>query len=272
VLAACAGHRAVPGGAPAGPAPERPSAAAPATVRRPVVSEADREHVASRLLLVPVAGVRATRIVDSYLDGRSGGRTHFAVDIMAPRGTPVLAADAGRIWRLRQGGIGGITVYALDPEERIVYYYAHLDRYHPGLAEGMAIARGDTLGYVGTTGNAPPDAPHLHFQLAMVGPDRRYWTGIPVDPLPYLRSSERALLAARAATDEEPGGPATVAGGGLPALATVAPVRSAPRREAAERPPARRRPPRPSVPAAPDGDGHAGEAGKAGGAELAPRR
>jgi hypothetical protein len=242
------------------------------------VSEADREHVASRLLLVPVAGVRATRIADSYLDGRSGGRTHYAVDIMAPRGTPVLAADAGRIWRLRTGGIGGITVYALDPEERIVYYYAHLDRYHPGLAEGMAIARGDTLGYVGTTGNAPADAPHLHFQLAMVGPDRRYWTGLPVDPLPYLRSSERALLAARAAGDEtppsEPAAVAAPAGGGLPALATVAPARPAPRRAAArERAPVRRRPPRPSVPVVPADDvGHAGDAGAAGGADPAPRR
>jgi murein DD-endopeptidase MepM/ murein hydrolase activator NlpD len=247
-LAACAGHRP----APAGAAPGHATVPPPAPL--PLVSDDDREHVASRPLLVPVAGVRATRIADSYLDGRSGGRTHFAVDIMAPRGTPVLAADSGRIWRLRQGGIGGITVYALDPAERIVYYYAHLDRYHPRVVEGMTIARGDTLGFVGTTGNAPPDAPHLHFQVAMVGPDRRYWTGIPVDPLPYLRGAERTMLAARRVGDERAAPPASPAAGtetvvadALPALATMAPgpPRPAPRtgRRRARRGPPCRSPP-----------------------------
>lgn len=147
----------------------------------------DLAYVRGRRLAVPVAGVRAEAIPNTYHAARSGGRVHRATDILAPRGTPVLAADDGRIWKLRQGGLGGITIYALDPGERVVYYYAHLDGYRTGLAEGQRIARGDTLGYVGTTGNAPKDVPHLHFQVAMVPPDRRWWTGLAVDPLPFLR-------------------------------------------------------------------------------------
>jgi hypothetical protein len=217
-----------------------------------VVSEADRAYVRSRQLVVPVAGIRAARVADSFTDARSGGRTHYAVDILAPRGTPVLAADDGRIWKLRQGGLGGIALYALDPDERVVYYYAHLDAYRPGLFEGMAVARGDTLGFVGTTGNAPKDVPHLHFQVAMVGPDRRYWTGIPLNPLPLLREAE-AVLATRGSGGGDPGdGNGRVArpaaGGGLPALAIPA------RRSAGSR--------RPTVPAVPEPPADTGNTGR----------
>jgi murein DD-endopeptidase MepM/ murein hydrolase activator NlpD len=151
-------------------------------------SEEDAAALRARRLAMPVAGVRAAQVRDAFADGR-GERLHLAVDIMAPRGTPVLSADDGRLLRLRSNALGGITVYAVDPEERFVYYYAHLERYRDGLAEGMAVQRGDTLGFVGTTGNAPPDVPHLHFQVARLVDARRYWEGVPIDPLPYLRAA-----------------------------------------------------------------------------------
>jgi hypothetical protein len=168
------------------------------------VTAEDVAAVHERRLAVPVAGVRAASIPSTFLDARSGGRVHQATDILAPRGTPVVAADDGRIWKLRQGGIGGITIYALDPSERIVYYYAHLDAYRDGLVEGQPVSRGDTLGFVGTTGNSPKHIPHLHFQVAIVPADRRYWAGLPVDPVPFLREAERARL----------GGDAVLAAGG----------------------------------------------------------
>ena len=165
-------------------------------VLAPVVGEAELAYLHDRQLLVPVAGVQAARLRSNFTEPRTGDRTHRALDIMAPKGTPVLAADDGRIWRLRIGGIGGITIYATDPTSRFVYYYAHLDRYRPGLAEGMAIARGDTLGYVGNTGNAKYTPSHLHFQVSALGDDRRYWGGTPIDPLPFLQEAEVALAAA----------------------------------------------------------------------------
>jgi murein DD-endopeptidase MepM/ murein hydrolase activator NlpD len=108
------------------------------------------------------------------------------VDILAPRGTPVLAADDGRVARLGSNALGGITVYAVDSGGRFVYYYAHLDRYRAGLAEGTPLAKGEVIGYVGTTGNAPPNTPHLHFQVMRMGDGRRWWAGPPVDPRPYF--------------------------------------------------------------------------------------
>jgi murein DD-endopeptidase MepM/ murein hydrolase activator NlpD len=149
---------------------------------------------------MPVIGVRAARVPGSFHEPRSGGRVHEAVDILAARGTPVVAADEGRVWKLRTNALGGLTVYATDPLERFVYYYAHLDAYRPGLFEGQPLFRGDTLGYVGTTGNAPPDVPHLHFQISRVARDGQWWGGTPVDPLPFLRAAELAR-AERRGTD-----------------------------------------------------------------------
>jgi len=126
---------------------------------------------------------------------RDGGRVHRAVDILAARGTPVLAADSGRVYRMRSNALGGVTIYAVDPGQRFVYYYAHLDHYRPGLAEGDAVAKGDVLGYVGTTGNAPRDVPHLHFQVMRIRDARRWWDGIPVDPRPYFALSGTATMA-----------------------------------------------------------------------------
>ena len=191
LLTACAGRM---------PAPARPSA----PVLPPAPSAEDVERLRARQLRVPVAGVRATDIPDTFADARGGDRLHLAVDLLAPRGTPVLSADDGRLWKLRSNALGGITIYATDPEERFVYYYAHLDRYRDGLVEGMPLLRGDTLGFVGTTGNAPPNVPHLHFQVARLGADRRWWTGAPVDPLPFLREAAgepvRALASRRASS------------------------------------------------------------------------
>ena len=156
-------------------------AAAPETYTTPEAA------LAARGLIIPVKGIEASRVRDSYTAGRGGGRTHDAVDIMAPRGTPVIAADSGTILKLRTNDAGGITIYQLDPAERFVYYYAHLDRYEKGLVEGMVVQRGDVLGFVGTTGNAPKDLPHLHFQVMLYRGRGQYWGGEPINPHPYFR-------------------------------------------------------------------------------------
>jgi peptidoglycan LD-endopeptidase LytH len=143
-------------------------------------------YILARGLMVPVAGVAVSQLQDSFDEGRDGERVHRALDILAPRGTPVIAADDGRILRVRPNALGGNTVYATDPQGRVVYYYAHLDAYQSGLAEGATIARGDTLGIVGTTGNAPKDTPHLHFQVMQMPSDGKYWDGAPINPYPLF--------------------------------------------------------------------------------------
>lgn len=144
-------------------------------------------------LTFPVAGLDGSRLTDSYGDARDGGdRRHNAIDIMAPRGTPVLSVQDGRVLRLSTSARGGTTVYATDETGRFVFYYAHLDRYHPRLRDGQRIARGDTLGYVGTTGNAPQSVPHLHFQLMRMPSDGRYGDGEPLNPYTLLRAPEGA--------------------------------------------------------------------------------
>ncbi|HWE41797.1 MAG TPA: M23 family metallopeptidase [Gemmatimonadaceae bacterium] len=166
------------------PSPARASAA---RVALPAgVSKDDYEYLRQRHILIPVANTKLARIPDSFDDARDGRRRHHAVDIMAPRGTPVLAADGGRVLKLRKGGAGGITIYAVDPKSRFVYYYAHLDRYRKGISEGQSLERGDTIGFVGTSGNAPPDVPHLHFQVMRMPEDGKWWTGIPVNPRPLF--------------------------------------------------------------------------------------
>ena len=163
---------------------------APELSPAPRVSDAAlAAHVGS--LYFPVAGMDSTRLDDSYDSSRdSGARRHNAIDIMAPRGSAVLAAQDGRILRLSENQKGGITVWATDLEEQFVYYYAHLDRYHPNLYNGKPLMRGDTLGYVGTTGNAPKNLPHLHFQIMRMPADKRgYVFGEPVNPFPLLRTT-----------------------------------------------------------------------------------
>lgn len=136
-------------------------------------------------LMVPVPGVSSTELPDTFNDMR-GRRYHDALDIPAPRGTPVLSAAEGRLLKLFTSARGGLMVYATDITERFILMYAHLDRYADGLTEGMLLQRGQVIGYVGTTGNAPPHAPHLHFAIAHSHDIRRWWQGTPVDPRPLL--------------------------------------------------------------------------------------
>jgi murein DD-endopeptidase MepM/ murein hydrolase activator NlpD len=149
----------------------------------------DEEALRARGLVIPVAGVPPERIPDTFNAARSGARVHRATDILAPRGTPVLSADEGRVLRVSRNRFGGLVVYATDPDGRFVYYYAHLDRHADGIAEGTKLAKGDVIGYVGTTGNAPKDTPHLHFQVMRRERDKGYWEGTPLDARPFLVES-----------------------------------------------------------------------------------
>jgi peptidoglycan LD-endopeptidase LytH len=155
----------------------------------PVSNDSGEEasFLASRRLAFPVQGFESN-LRDNFDETRGGTHKHEALDIMAPRGTPVVAVDDGRVAKLFRSVAGGITVYQFDPEGKYVYYYAHLDRYAEGLVEGLTIKRGDLLGYVGSTGNAPALAPHLHFTIFRMGPDRKWWKGTAVNPYPYLVS------------------------------------------------------------------------------------
>ena len=138
-------------------------------------------------LRIPVQGVLAGQLLDTYNDARSEGRSHEAIDIPAPLGTPVYAVEDGRVEKLFESKAGGLTVYQFDRFGELTYYYAHLDRYAPGLAEGQELKQGDLVGYVGYTGNANASAPHLHFAIFRLGPEKKWWKGTPVNPYPYLR-------------------------------------------------------------------------------------
>ena len=147
----------------------------------------------TRELMVPVVGVAPAEVPDTYAAVRGGGRRrHEALDIPAPRGTPVVSADAGRILKLRRNHLGGLTIYATDPDERFVYYYAHLAAYRGGLRPGDLIRKGDVIGFVGTTGNADRRQPHLHFQVMVRAAGGRWWGGEPIDPRPFLVTSGRS--------------------------------------------------------------------------------
>ena len=135
---------------------------------------------------MPVKGVAAASLKDSFLDKR-GSRLHHAIDIMAPRGTPVLAAVDGEVAKAYRHALGGLSVYQYDAERRHAYYYAHLDFFAPGLAAGQPIAAGALIGYVGTSGNATPTSPHLHFAIYRLGPEKQWWRGTPLDPYDRLR-------------------------------------------------------------------------------------
>lgn len=145
------------------------------------------EYLRSRELMVPVQGVSSRQLRDTYSAPRGGGRAHLALDIMSEKGTRVLAADDGFILRIADSDLGGRTLYLSDPERRVVYYYAHLDKRVYGLEEGQRVKRGQLIATVGTTGNAPKDAPHLHFQLLQMGSGKQWWNGAPINPLPYLK-------------------------------------------------------------------------------------
>jgi peptidoglycan LD-endopeptidase LytH len=137
-------------------------------------------------LLLPVSGVTAAELADTFTDRRGTDRLHEALDIMAPAGTPVLAVADGHVEKLFDSANGGLTIYQFEPSGRYVYYYAHLQRYAAGLEEGDRVRRGQVIGYVGSSGNASPEAPHLHFGIFRLGPEKRWWEGTPVNPYPLL--------------------------------------------------------------------------------------
>lgn len=145
------------------------------------------EELRGRRLTIPVEGVDASKLVQTFNDRRSGSRVHEAIDILAPRNTPVLAAEDGTVARLFSSRAGGTTVYQYDPSGRYVYYYAHLERYADNMKEGAPLRRGQVIGYVGTTGNAPPNTPHLHFAIFEMSEAKRWWEGTPIDPFLVLR-------------------------------------------------------------------------------------
>jgi murein DD-endopeptidase MepM/ murein hydrolase activator NlpD len=165
----------------AAPAPVATVAVAtPAAEGPPVPADVPGSAVSG--LLFPVQGVRPGELRDTFTEARSSNRVHDAIDIMAARGTPVVAAHAGRVVKLFTSKPGGLTVYQFDPSERVIYYYAHLDHYAPGLAEGQMLRRGDPIGTVGSTGNASADAPHLHFEVQLLGPEKQWWHATSINP------------------------------------------------------------------------------------------
>ncbi|MBT2766921.1 M23 family metallopeptidase [Stenotrophomonas sp. ISL-67] len=189
-------HRVAPGSArlPASPEPPtigraEPGATAGITQGRPT---AGATAAGPSGLLLPVQGITPTQLQDTFTDARSQGRVHDAIDILAAEGTPVLAVADGTIEKLFDSERGGLTVYQFEPGGTYCYYYAHLQRYADGLAEKRAVRRGDVIGYVGHTGNASPDAPHLHFEIHRLGPEKQWWKGESLNPYPLLRG-EQAL-------------------------------------------------------------------------------
>lgn len=137
-------------------------------------------------LPVPVEGVRAKQIADTFGAPRGTDRTHQGVDIFATRGTPIRSATRGVVVDVSDGGLGGRQVWVLGPgRER--HYYAHLDDWATGLSAGQAIQAGDVLGFVGTTGNARGTPPHLHYGI--YGAQGAY------DPLPLFRAGAASTSA-----------------------------------------------------------------------------
>jgi len=176
---------------PAVPPPTTPSAA---PQRRPALTTAPTSQPeviapvpAPSGLIVPVQGITPSQLSDTYSETRGDSRPHEALDIMAPAGTPVLAVADGHVEKLFASVRGGLTIYQFEPSGRHAYYYAHLERYAPGLVEGKALKRGDTIGFVGSSGNANPASPHLHFAIFLLGPERRWWQGTAINPYPLLR-------------------------------------------------------------------------------------
>ena len=162
--------RIVPGDGPEQPAPSR----------RPAAAEAGS-------LLIPVEGVPPSALNDTFTQARAGGaRPHDAIDIMAARGRAVLAAADGRVEKLFTSQDGGLTIYERSPDGRRIYYYAHLDGYAPGLAEGQVLKRGQKIATVGSTGNADPTAPHLHFAVNDIAPNEPWYKGRAINPYPLL--------------------------------------------------------------------------------------
>lgn len=179
--------------------PPRSFAPPPETgvVQLPIL-KTDLDRLRARGLLLPVRGLEPRAVADTYTDAR-GDRVHQAIDLLAARGTPVLAVEDGRIERLFTSQRGGLTIYQFDPQAEYCYYYAHLDRYASGLKQGMAVRKGDVIGHVGTTGNAAPNTPHLHFSIIRLGPEKRWWEGTAINPYPLWAPNAPAAAGANPA-------------------------------------------------------------------------
>ncbi len=143
-------------------------------------------YVGKLNLIIPVSGVKPAQLHDTFTDARSEGRVHDAIDIAAPQGTPVIAAADGEIIKLFESERGGTTIYQLSTDKKLVYYYAHLQRYADGLAAGKLVHQGVIIAYVGDTGNAGAGNYHLHFSIAIVSDPSRYWEGTNINPYPLL--------------------------------------------------------------------------------------
>jgi murein DD-endopeptidase MepM/ murein hydrolase activator NlpD len=144
-------------------------------------------------LAIPVAGIKTEQLTDTFTAARSGGRVHDAIDIMAPHGTPVVAAAPGKVEKLFfSNGGGGITAYVRSPDGQYNFYYAHLQEYAPGLAEGQVVKQGDPIGKVGSTGNANPEGPHLHFAIHRMAPGQKWYEGQAINPYPLLAGNKGA--------------------------------------------------------------------------------
>lgn len=163
--------------------------ASPATSRKTTAFTGTDADIAvlERELRIPVSGVIAGELRDTFTEARGESRLHDAIDIPAPRGTPVLSAAPGRVLKLFKSKAGGLMVYAADSSERFILMYAHLDGYAPGLADGSPLSRGETIGVVGTTGNAPPNLAHLHFAIARSENISQWWKGTALNPYPLLK-------------------------------------------------------------------------------------
>ena len=171
--------------------PEEPKPVAPpppsVATATPVMSSNVVEDLRHRALTLPVQGLKHDDLRDTFNELRGSSRKHEALDILAPRNTPVVAVEDGTVARLFLSDAGGITIYQFDPTKTYVYYYAHLERYAEGLKEGAAIKRGQVIGYVGTTGNAPRDTPHLHFAIFQMTEEKKWWEGTAIDPYSVLK-------------------------------------------------------------------------------------
>jgi murein DD-endopeptidase MepM/ murein hydrolase activator NlpD len=172
-----------------------PIRTASASTRPPVVEavlpvahflDDDTHRLLARDLTMPIANILPENLEDTFTKPRPGRKTHEAIDIPAPRGTPIHALGDGTIAKLTRSARGGITIYEFDPDEIYCYSYAHLDRYANRLREGMHVKRGDVIGYVGMTGDAQATGPHLHFAISRLHDDKNWWEGAPVNPYPIL--------------------------------------------------------------------------------------
>lgn len=161
----------------------------PSSTTTPIIEADPLPELRDKQLELPVRGAVRRELRDSFNETRGSTHTHEAIDIMAPRNTPILAVDDGTIARLFESKAGGTTVYQFDPTTWYVYYYAHLERYADGLQEGNHVQRGQVLGYVGTSGNAPEDTPHLHFAIFRLTEKKQWWQGSPIDPYEVLKEA-----------------------------------------------------------------------------------